>query len=296
MVPGVVDGEDAVLVRPGDGLFAVGGLCTHYHAKLCDGLLTRHRIALPDAPRAVRRRAPAKRCARRPWMRCRCWRVERVGDVVMVRERVATPAARTRGLQDRTNGWSSSVAARQVWPRPRCCGAKATRPVDDDQRRRRSAVSTGRICRRTFSPATRRPIGCRCGRRSGTPSSRSSWCLGRASRSIDAGAALVGLPTAPARPFGALLLATGADAGRSPCRGRHQARCTTCAASTTAEAIVARARRHRRALVIGASFIGLEVAASLRARGIEVHVVAPEAVPLQRVLGPELGRLRPRSA
>ena len=55
-------------------------------------------------------------------------------------------------------------------------------------------------------------------------------------------------------------------------------------------ALVAKALTSQRAVVIGASFIGLEVAASLRARNVDVHVVAPDTVPMGKILGPDVGK------
>src|SRR4051812_31771980 len=80
-------------------------------------------------------------------------------------------------------------------------------------------------------------------------------------------------------PFDRLLLATGAE----PVRTLRSLR--------DSRALIEAAKAVQRTVVIGAGFIGLEVAASLRARGLTVHVVAPDRRPLERILGPELGDL-----
>jgi apoptosis-inducing factor 3 len=92
------------------------------------------------------------------------------------------------------------------------------------------------------------------------------------------------------RKYDALLLATGATPVRlAVSMERDHPPIHYLRSLADSKAIIAAAGSARRVVIVGASFIGLEVAASLRARKLEVHVVAPEARPLERVMGSDLG-------
>ncbi len=91
-------------------------------------------------------------------------------------------------------------------------------------------------------------------------------------------------------PYGALLLATGADPIELGFPGAGSMPVHYLRTLDDSRQIIASARPGRRAAVLGASFIGLEVAAALRQRDVAVTVVAPEATLMKRLLGGEMGR------
>ncbi|HEX8142304.1 MAG TPA: FAD-dependent oxidoreductase [Pyrinomonadaceae bacterium] len=87
-----------------------------------------------------------------------------------------------------------------------------------------------------------------------------------------------------------LLIATGGTPRRLNVPGSDMKNIFALRSYADTNAIINAARGASRAVVIGASFIGMETAASLIERKLSVTVAAPDTVPFKKTLGAEVGR------
>ena len=288
MVVGVVDGDEVILARRGDELFAVAAYCTHYHGPLADGLMAGDTLRCPwhHACFSLRTgealRAPALDAIA-------CWRVERVGNKAFVREKISAPGparARARNAPDPVvivGGGAAGLAAADMLRREGYEGTVTLISADDSPPCDRPNLS------KDYLAGTAQEDWIPLRSAAYYEDNRIDLVLDSRVSSIDMKGKRVQLASGKTHEFGALLLATGADPVRLPVPGATDAQIHYLRTFADSRAIVAMAASAKRAVVVGASFIGLEVAASLRTRGIEVHVVAPDRTPLERVMGAEVG-------
>jgi NADPH-dependent 2,4-dienoyl-CoA reductase/sulfur reductase-like enzyme/nitrite reductase/ring-hydroxylating ferredoxin subunit len=282
--------EQVLLLRRGTELFAVGAQCTHYHAPLIDGLVVDDTVRCPwhHACFSLRTGEALRAPALSP---IQCWSVEQRDGKIFVLEKRQRMASmpRAKASEKAPNkiviigGGAAGFAAAEKLRREQYQGSivmlsnESAAPIDRPNLskdylagnapeewlplRPDSFYSENHIELRLESDATR----------------------------IDVRSREVVLANGSKVPFDRLLLATGAEPIRLSISGADQPHVRTLRTLSDCQAIIECSKTARRAVVLGASFIGLEVAAALRVRGIEVHVVAPDKRPMERILGPQMG-------
>ena len=290
MLTGRVGEHGVLLARRGEEIFAVDALCNHYHAPLVEGLLVGDTVRCPQhhACFSLRTGAALRAPALDP---ISCWKVERVGTSIVVRERLKaqTPAASSAANPDVRSviiigGGAAGIAAATTLRQEGYEGELTLISADDSAPYDRPNLSKDFL--EGTAPAAWMPLR--------SPKfydkHRINLLLNATVASLDVKQRQVILADGRQLTYDRALLATGADAVHLNIPGVAPDQIRYVRTFADARALVARLEGARTVLVIGASFIGLEVAASLRARGIDVHVVARDAVPMARSLGPEAGR------
>jgi NADPH-dependent 2,4-dienoyl-CoA reductase/sulfur reductase-like enzyme/nitrite reductase/ring-hydroxylating ferredoxin subunit len=285
---GHVGGDDVLLLRAGSEIFAIDAHCSHYHGPLAEGLVDGESIRCPwhhacfDLRTGEAARAPA-------FNALAVWQVEHEGDRIFVRRKREQSKPRVKGPLEApakiviVGGGAAGFAAAEMLRRQEYRGSivmlssETAPPVD------RPNLSKDYLA--GSAPEDWLPL---------RPDSFYADAaidlrLKTEVTSIEPKAREVLLAGGETVPYDRLLLATGAEPVRLPIPGADQPHVHVLRSLDDCRAIIACTEGARRAVVIGASFIGLEVAASLRARSIEVHVVGLEQRPMERVLGPAMG-------
>jgi NADPH-dependent 2,4-dienoyl-CoA reductase/sulfur reductase-like enzyme/nitrite reductase/ring-hydroxylating ferredoxin subunit len=287
-VLGHVGDQEVLLVRSEAEIFAIDAHCSHYHGPLAEGLVVGESIRCPwhhacfDLRTGEASRAPAL-------TPLAVWQVEHEGDRIFVRQKREQPRPRSKGPVEAPGGiviiggGAAGFAAAEMLRRQEFRGSIVMLSSDTAPPVDRPNLSKDYLA--GSAPEDWLPL---------RPDSYYAEAgidlqLTAEVTSIDTTARNVVIAGSRNIPYDRLLLATGAEPVRLPIPGADQPHVHTLRSLADCRAIIDSADGARRAIVIGASFIGLEAAAALRARDIEIHVVAPEQRPMERILGPDMG-------
>ena len=284
-------GNDPVLVaRTGGSLYAIGATCTHYGGPLAEGIIVGDTVRCPwhHACFSLRTGEPLRAPALDS---VACYRVEESAETVFVREAIEPPSLYRRTL--------SSPPTSVV-----IIGAGAAGVAAAEMLRRCGYADSIRLFDQLQTPPVDRP---NLSKDYLAGTAEEEWVnlrpddfysshnieliRGRRVSRIDTRTHTVTTDDGATTKFSALLLATGSSPVHLPVPGADLPTVHYLRTLDDSKAIIAASQTGKRAVVIGASFIGLEVAAALRTRNVDVTVVAPESLPLERVLGAELGNM-----
>ena len=289
MLVGHARGKAVLLVRVGQEVFAVSPHCTHYNGPLAEGLLIGETVRCPwhhacfDVRTGEAVRAPALSPVT-------CWEVARHDGVIKVGKKREQPQSRTRieptAQPERiviVGGGAAGFAAAEMLRRVGYGRSLVMLSSDSALPYDRPNLSKDYLA--GTIPFDYVPLR----DQSFYEENHIETQLGKTVVELDVRAHELLLSNGERVAYDRLLLATGAEPLRLTIPGAEQPHVKTLRSLADSDAITDAAKTSNRAVVIGASFIGLEVAASFRARKLEVHVVAPDKRPMERILGPEMG-------
>ncbi len=289
LLRGHVGDEAVLLAHVGDEVLATGATCTHYGGALDQGLLEGDTVRCPlhHACFSLRTGEAISAPAFDP---ITCWQVERKGERYIVRKPApaeAWPTHASPGVPPEriviVGGGAAGFAAAEMLRRRGYAGALTMLSADADAPCDRPNLSKDYLA--GSAPEEWIPLR-------GADfyaEHKIDLRLGTTAERIDVAARSVVLNGGATIGWDRLLLATGAEPVRLPIPGADQPHVFVLRSLADSRAIIARAKGAKTAVVLGSGFIGLEVAASLAARGLAVHVVSLDAHPLERVLGAQLG-------
>lgn len=282
--------EQVLLVRRGAEVFAIGATCTHYGGPLVDGLVVGDTVRCPwhhacfDLRTGEALRAPA-------FNPLACWSVEQRDERIFVGEKLKRTAPKPHpggsGQVPKkiviVGGGAAGFAAAEMLRREQFQGSIVM--LSDDQSPPVDRPNLSKDYLAGKAPEDWIPL------RGEKFYSKNNIDLRLNTKvvDIDLRSREVVLSDEGRIPYHRLLVATGAEPVRLTIPGADLPHVHTLRSFADCKAIVEQAATAGRAIVLGASFIGLEVAAALRARDIEVHVVAPDKRPMERILGPQMG-------